>query len=139
MFGDRRYYRQLLGESEEGIASNMLSDRLKRLAERGLVTKQQAPTHRQWQLYSLTEQSIHLVPVIVQLGTWGRKFLPVGPELSIRAKILEDGGPQLWEDFMDELRIIHLGAECGPDQESVMGCPEPAYREVRAEKISSPG
>jgi hypothetical protein len=24
--------------------------------------------------------------------------------------VLEDGGPQLWEEFMDELRHIHLGA-----------------------------
>lgn len=110
MFGNRRHYRQLLNESEEGIASNILSDRLKRLTAEGLVTKQPDPAHKQRQLYSLTEQSIQLVPVLVQLGAWGRKFLPVSPELSIRAKILEEGGPPLWAEFMDELRTIHLGA-----------------------------
>ena len=30
MFGNRRYYRELLNNSEEGIASNILADRLKK-------------------------------------------------------------------------------------------------------------
>ena len=34
MFGNRRYFRELLAGSEEGIASNILADRLKRLVER---------------------------------------------------------------------------------------------------------
>ena len=31
MFGNRRHFRELLAGSEEGIASNILADRLKRL------------------------------------------------------------------------------------------------------------
>ena len=34
MFGNRRHFRELLAASEEGIASNILADRLKRLVER---------------------------------------------------------------------------------------------------------
>lgn len=130
MFGGRRHYRQLLNESEEGIASNILSDRLKRLTSEGLITKAQDPTHRQRQLYSLTEQSIQLVPVLVQLGSWGRKFLPASRELSIRAQVLEEGGPQLWEDFMQELRVLHLGADPAEGALSVMDRLEQAYREA---------
>jgi hypothetical protein len=37
-----------------------------------------------------------------------RHLLP-SIELSARAQVLEDGGPQLLADFMDELRHIHLG------------------------------
>ena len=133
MFGNRRYYRQLLGASEEGIASNILSHRLKRLTQQGLVTKRQDPSHQQRQLYSLTEKSIQLVPVLVQLGSWGRRFLPVSPELSIRAKILEEGGEQLWQDFMEELRVIHLGKAADPNRESVLTRLEQAYQaEVNA-------
>lgn len=140
MFGGRRHYRQLLNESEEGIASNILSDRLKRLTAAGLVTKQPDPAHKQRQLYSLTEQSIQLVPVLVQLGVWGRKFLPASPELSIRAKILDEGGPQLWEDFMEELRVMHLGAQPGPSGASVLEWLERAYQqEVAAQGPSVPG
>lgn len=43
------------------------------------------------------------------LGSWGRRHLPVTPELAIRAELLERGGPELWEAFMDELREQHLG------------------------------
>lgn len=130
MFGNRRHYRQLLVESEEGIASNILSDRLKRLTQSGLLSKDQDPSHRQRQLYSLTEKSIQLVPVLVQLGAWGRKFLPVSEELSIRAKILHDGGPPLWEDFMQELRVIHLDAAPSADGESVLQRLELAYQQA---------
>ena len=35
---------------------------------------------------------------------------PATPELSIRAQMLEEGGPPLWQDLMDELRSLHLGA-----------------------------
>lgn len=129
MFGSRRHYRQLLGESEEGIASNILSQRLKHLTAQGLITKAQDPTHRQRQIYSLTEQAIQLVPVLAQLGAWGRKFLPVSPELSIRAEILHDGGPQLWEEFMDELRVIHLGAKPTAEGASVLQRLEAAYQQ----------
>lgn len=128
MFGNRRYYRQLLNESEEGIASNILSDRLKRLTQEGLVAKAQDPSHQQRKLYSLTEKSIQLVPVLVQLGAWGRRFLPVSLELSIRAKVLDEGGLQLWEDFMQELRVIHLGAAADQDRESVLHRLEQAYQ-----------
>lgn len=132
MFGNRRYYRQLLSESEEGIASNILSDRLKRLTQQGLVAKKQDPSHKQRQLYSLTEKSIQLVPVLVQLGAWGRRFLPVSPELGIRAKILEEGGQRLWEDFMGELRVVHLGKAADPSRESVLSRLEQAYQAAEA-------
>ncbi len=40
VFGDRRYFRELQAGSEEGIASNILADRLKRLVEVGLLTRE---------------------------------------------------------------------------------------------------
>jgi DNA-binding HxlR family transcriptional regulator len=36
VFGNRRHFRELLTETEEGIASNILSNRLKRLVAAGL-------------------------------------------------------------------------------------------------------
>ena len=47
MFGNRRHFRVLLNESEEGIASNILADRLKRLVAAGLLSKAEDPTHKQ--------------------------------------------------------------------------------------------
>lgn len=42
MFGGRRHFRELLTGSEEGIASNILSSRLKSLTAAGLLTRQVA-------------------------------------------------------------------------------------------------
>jgi DNA-binding HxlR family transcriptional regulator len=42
MFGNRRYFMELLAGSEEGIASNILADRLKRLVNARLVTREDA-------------------------------------------------------------------------------------------------
>jgi len=110
MFGNRRHYRELLTQSEEGIASNILANRLKRLVEAGLLSKRADASHRQKGIYSLTEPAIQLVPLLAQLGAWGVRHTPASEELSIRAQLLEQGGPGLWEAFMTELRAVHLGA-----------------------------
>ncbi|HYH20704.1 MAG TPA: helix-turn-helix domain-containing protein [Azospirillum sp.] len=109
MFGNRRHFRELLNRSEEGIASNILAARLKRLVDAGLLTRRDDPSHQQKAIYSLTEAAIQLVPLLVQMGAWGRRHTPVTPELSIRARLLEEGGPPMWEAFMAELRALHLG------------------------------
>lgn len=110
MFGSRRHFRDLLNQSEEGIASNILASRLKRLMQLGLLTRADDPTHKQKGVYSLTERAIQLLPLLVAMGAWGRRHLPVSRELSVRAQLLEEGGAELWADFMDELRATHLGA-----------------------------
>ena len=109
MFGNRRHFRELLSRNEEGIASNILADRLKRLLAEGVITRADDPTHRQKAIYSLTEKGIELLPVFAMIGAWGRKWLPVTQALSVRAELLEKGGPSMWTDFMEELRADHLG------------------------------
>jgi DNA-binding HxlR family transcriptional regulator len=109
IFGNRRHFRELLAKSEEGIASNILADRLKRLTEQGIVSKADDPTHKQKTVYSLTEKGIDLVPILAQMSAWGLKHLPVTEELGVRAHLLQKGGPKLWTELMEELREAHLG------------------------------
>ncbi|WP_407156691.1 winged helix-turn-helix transcriptional regulator [Bradyrhizobium sp. STM 3557] len=111
MFGNRRHFRELLTRSEEGISSNILADRLKTLLEEGIITREDDPSHKQKGIYSLTEQGIELLPVLAQMAAWGYKYLPVSEELGIRAKLLRDGGPDMWDELMDELRELHLGVK----------------------------
>jgi DNA-binding HxlR family transcriptional regulator len=132
MFGNRRHFRELLTHSEEGIASNILADRLKRLVGNGLLSRRDDPTHRQKAIYSLTEPAIQLVPLLAQMAAWGRRHTPVSEELSIRAQLLEEGGPPLWEAFMTELRAMHLGAP--PPRRSVFAELQAAYESVVARK-----
>ncbi|MFS8148491.1 transcriptional regulator [Rhizobium sp. R635] len=108
MFGNRRHFRDLLNHSEEGIASNILAARLKRLLSLGFISKRDDPSHSQKAIYSLTEPAIQLVPVLAMIGAWGRRHLPVSEDLSIRAELLEEGGQPLWDEFMEDLRQIHV-------------------------------
>jgi len=125
MFGNRRSYGELLQNSEEGIASNILADRLKRLTATGLLDRQNDPNHRQKGIYSLTESSIQLVPLLAHMAAWGRRHTHPSRELSVRAEILEKGGPALWDAFMAELRHLHLGA--APPARSVFDELQAAY------------
>ena len=110
MFGNRRHYGDLLRLSEEGIASNILANRLARLVQSGLLLRTDDPTHKQEAIYSLTEASIQLVPLLAYMGAWGCRFTPASRQLSIRAQLLEEGGERMWKAFMAELRSIHMGA-----------------------------
>lgn len=134
MFGNRRHFRDLLNHSMEGIASNILADRLKRLLAEGVISKADDPSHKQKAIYSLTEMGIQLVPVFAMVGAWGSKWLPVSEALSIRAKLLAQGGPALWDEFMDDLRVEHLGVEPSrpPDRPSVRVRLQKAFEEVMA-------
>jgi DNA-binding HxlR family transcriptional regulator len=110
VFGDRCYSESCRLGSEEGIASNILADRLKRLVELGLLTREDTRAGQRAR-YSLTEPAIQLVPVFAQLGSWGLRHRPTSRALRVRAELLEQGGPALWEEFMDELRRSHLGSK----------------------------
>ena len=132
MFGDRRHFRALLTQSEEGIASNILADRLHRLTELGMITSAPDPTHKQRVRISLTEPAIQLVPVLAHLGAWGRRHLPVTRDLAIRAELLERGGPPMWDEFMDELREKHLGIPRPPGSTSVLVRLTEAFHAERA-------
>jgi DNA-binding HxlR family transcriptional regulator len=133
MFGNRRSYGELLARSEEGCASNILADRLKRLTGSGLLTRRPDPEHRQKGIYSLTEAAIQLVPLLAQMGAWGRRHTQSSRELSVRAELLEKGGTALWNAFMDELRHLHLGAR--RPARSVFGELQAAYEKALAREM----
>jgi len=137
MFGNRRHFRDLLASSQEGIASNILADRLKRLVAHGILSKRDDPSHKQKAIYSLTEKGIDLLPVLIQMGTWGRRYLPTTPELSIRQELLEQGGPALCADFMAELRHLHLGTPLPPDHRSVRERLQAAFERVAKQAADS--
>lgn len=116
MFGGFTHFRELLTHSLEGIASNILSARLSKLVGAGLLTRDNDPSHKQKVAYHLTEASIQLVPIIAAVGDWGARWLPTEPALTIRARLLAEGGPAMWTRFMDELRERHLNRRPARDE-----------------------
>lgn len=110
MLANRRSYGDLLAKNGEGIASNILADRLKRLVAAGLMTRSPDPSHRQKSIYSLTEAGIQLVPLLAQISAWGLAHTDPSAEPALRATLLAEGGPAMWDALMSELRHLHLGA-----------------------------
>ena len=75
IFMKKQYYKDFLA-SPEGIATNILADRLKRMEGEGLIEKQQDPDNKRQMIYSLTDKGLALTPVLVELVYWGAKHDP---------------------------------------------------------------
>jgi DNA-binding HxlR family transcriptional regulator len=76
MFKGKRSYREFL-ESGEGIATNILADRLKRLEDHGIVTKSADDGNRSRSIYSLTGKGADLLPVMLEITAWSAKHDPL--------------------------------------------------------------
>ena len=59
--------------SGEGIATNILADRLRRLEAAGIITAEVEKTDRRKLSYHLTEKGIDLAPVLLELLIWGAR------------------------------------------------------------------
>jgi len=73
MFLGKRTYGEFL-ESGEGIATNVLADRLKCLETEGLVEKIRDPENKRRYLYSLTGKGLDLAPVLLEMVRWSAKY-----------------------------------------------------------------
>ena len=62
-------------ESDEAIATNILSSKLKLLEEVGIIVKTQRPDNKKTNLYLLTNKGLALTPAIVELASWSDKYL----------------------------------------------------------------
>jgi len=62
-------------ESEEAIATNILSSKLKLLEEVGIIFKAKRPDNKKTNLYLLTDKGLALTPLLVELATWSDTHL----------------------------------------------------------------
>ncbi|MGC2580904.1 MAG: helix-turn-helix domain-containing protein [Acidobacteriaceae bacterium] len=65
-------------ESGEGIATNILADRLRRLQCTGVVEAEQDPEDGRRVNYRLTQKGIDLAPVMLELLIWGAQHEQTG-------------------------------------------------------------
>lgn len=107
IFADRRHFRALLTGSAEGIASNILADRLKRLIDAEILTRG-AAGRGQRARFSLTEAGIRTLPILIALGDWGLDWRPGDAESQTRQQLIREGGDAFVAELMDELRGRHL-------------------------------
>ena len=98
MFRGFRTYRELL-ESEEGIATNILADRLHRLEQCGIISIEQDTTDRRRLIYRLTAKGMDLAPVLVELILWGARYEDTAAPPALLRKMEKNRA-----DFLSELR-----------------------------------
>lgn len=60
-------------DSDEGIASNILSGRLKMLEKTEIVRKEKLPHNKKTNIYVLTQRGLELAPAIIELALWSHK------------------------------------------------------------------
>ncbi len=78
LFAGKRHFKELM-ELPEGIASNILTARLKKLEERGLIERRADPHNRKQVIYSLTDKGRDLTPLLVEMVRWGGRHDPHTP------------------------------------------------------------
>jgi len=74
LFIGRNTFSKML-QSPEGISTNILVDRLKKLVDSGLITFSKDPNDQKIKYYSMTSKGIDLYPVLVEMALWSRKNL----------------------------------------------------------------
>jgi DNA-binding HxlR family transcriptional regulator len=72
--GKRRYQEFL--NSEEGISTNILAERLARLEKHGMISKASDPADRRQFRYLPTQKALDLLPVIFEMARWSFKYNP---------------------------------------------------------------
>jgi DNA-binding HxlR family transcriptional regulator len=78
-----RTYKEFL-ESDEGIATNILADRLRMLEAHGIITTERDPSDGRKLIYTLTTKGIDLAPVLTEMVLWAAGHEVTGNQALVR-------------------------------------------------------
>src|SRR5277367_3172725 len=100
MLRGARTYKTFL-ECYEGIATNILADRLRKLAANGIITTEPDPSDGRRVIYLLTRKGIDLAPVLTEMVLWAAAHEDTGNPALVRQmradkKKFLAGVRQLW-------------------------------------------
>ena len=84
-------------ESGEGIATNILTDRLRRLERFGIITAEPETTDGRKTSYRLTEKGIDLAPVLLELLIWAARHEETGAPCAVMAHMEKNRGAVIAE------------------------------------------
>ncbi len=74
-------------ESGEGIATNILANRLRNLEAVGIITTERDEADRRKLNYRLTAKGIDLAPLLLELLIWGARHEQTGAPCAVMAKM----------------------------------------------------
>jgi DNA-binding HxlR family transcriptional regulator len=118
-----------------GIARNILSNRLSKLVEHGIMRREPCPDDRRKVEYRLTDKGVDLLPAMLALRQWGERYglgVPSNPvlvdrrdhrpigQIEIRS---HDGRVLGWHELQWQDRATLGADECcaGPAREEIPG------------------
>lgn len=84
--GGKHFYKDFLGAGE-GIATNVLGDRLKMLHEFGIIKSKPYERNKTMKYYEITEKGAALIPILIELWIWGAKY---DPDTAVSKENLEE-------------------------------------------------
>ena len=90
-------YKEFL-ESYEGIATNILADRLRRLEAYGIIAARPHPSDGRKLIYSLTPKGIDLAPVLTEMVLWAGRYENIGNQALVQLMRKDK------ENFLMEIR-----------------------------------
>ena len=102
-----RTFKEFLG-SDEGIATNMLADRLRRLEAHGIIASEPDPSDGRKLIYSLTPKGIDLAPVLTEMVLWAARHEETGNQALVRTLQTDRQG------FLEQVRERWAAATSRP-------------------------
>ncbi|MCH9672874.1 MAG: helix-turn-helix transcriptional regulator [Gammaproteobacteria bacterium] len=88
MFRGHTRFQQFL-DAGEGIATNVLSDRLRRLEAEHIISREKDPANGRQVVYRLTEKGDDLLPIMLAITGWAHRHDPQTSVPSALAKQIE--------------------------------------------------
>ncbi|MHB8753445.1 MAG: winged helix-turn-helix transcriptional regulator [Candidatus Acidiferrales bacterium] len=83
MLRGARTYKEFLG-GYEGIATNILADRLRKLVRYGIIAVERDPSDGRRMTYALTPKGIDLAPVLTEMVLWAARHEKTGNQKLVR-------------------------------------------------------
>lgn len=90
-------------ESEEKIATNILSNRLNVLVAENILVKQVSPGNKSKFIYSLTEKGIDLLPIVIEIMDWGAKYNENCPRKELGQRIQKEKAKVI-DEYLGKLK-----------------------------------
>lgn len=90
-------------DSGEQIATNILSDRLERLKQQGLITGERSPNDARMVTYHPTIKGLDLLPALVEIVLWSARYEKTAAPPKLIEKMSKDR-----DGFIQELRSPFL-------------------------------
>ncbi|MES3017988.1 MAG: helix-turn-helix domain-containing protein [Bacteroidota bacterium] len=103
MFFNKSTYGDFL-KSAEGIATNILASRLLGLEESKLIEKLEHPDSKAKVLYRLTQKSIDLLPIIVEIHLWADKYFEIHADIKTMIKEAKNGKDKFIKTMTQQLK-----------------------------------